>query len=63
LDFIKYLGKKEKISPAIEKLLGERAKARQKKDWQKSDELRKKIEEVGYSVEDSSKGQKILKKL
>ncbi|KKR98207.1 MAG: Cysteine-tRNA ligase, partial [Candidatus Magasanikbacteria bacterium GW2011_GWC2_41_17] len=62
LDFKKYIGKKEKISTAIKKLLDERVKARQEKDWEKSDELRKEIEKIGYSVEDTSQGQKILKK-
>ncbi|MBI5022661.1 MAG: cysteine--tRNA ligase [Candidatus Magasanikbacteria bacterium] len=61
LDFIKYLGKKEKIPVAVNKLLAERVKARQEKNWQRSDELRKKIEESGYSVEDTPQGQKILK--
>ena len=61
LDFKKYLGKKEKISTALHKLLTERAQARTKKDWKKSDELRKKIEKLGYSVEDTSEGQNVLK--
>ncbi len=61
LDFKKYLGKKEKILPGIAKLLSARAKARVAKDWKKSDELRKKIEEFGYSIEDTAEGQKILK--
>ncbi len=59
LDIKKYLGKKEKISTAVQKLLTERAQARAVKDWKKSDELRKKIEELGYSIEDTSGGQKL----
>lgn len=67
LNIKKYLGKKENppaggLPSEIVKLLSARAEARLKKNWQKSDELRKKIEEFGYSVEDTPEGQKILKK-
>lgn len=62
LDIIKYLGKKEKIPAAVQKLLKERAAVRAAKNWQKSDELRKKIERLGYLIEDSLEGQKIFKR-
>jgi len=42
-------------------LIKERDLARQEKDWAKSDELRGKIEEQGYLVEDSSTGTRVIK--
>lgn len=62
LDIKKYLGKKEKIPADVQELLNKRAAVRAAKDWQKSDELRKKIEKLGFFVEDTSQGQKISKK-
>ncbi|MEK7213196.1 MAG: hypothetical protein AAB678_02040, partial [Patescibacteria group bacterium] len=43
----------EQISPEIKKLIIERDLARKNKDWTKSDELRKKLEELGYEVKDN----------
>ena len=43
----------EQISPEIKKLITERDLARKNKDWTKSDELRKKLEELGYEVKDN----------
>ena len=37
------------------------AVARKEKNWQKSDELRDKIQEYGYRIEDSKEGTKIEK--
>ncbi|HRY36433.1 MAG TPA: cysteine--tRNA ligase [Candidatus Magasanikbacteria bacterium] len=51
--------KKTKISDDAEKLVAERNTARQNKDWGKSDELRKKLEGMGYKVEDTKEGTKI----
>ncbi len=45
-----------KIPAEIKKLAREREAARKKKDWTKSDELRKKIESLGWKVEDGTKG-------
>ena len=65
LDFDKVLGlgfadlKEEKISEAVKKLAQEREEARQKKDFKKSDELRVKINSLGYEVKDSADGPKI----
>ncbi len=58
------LQKIEKVSvPAeVKKLLGEREAAREAKDWQKADKIRKKIEDFGYEIEDTAEGQKIKKK-
>ncbi len=43
----------------IQSLLDQRAQARQKKDWHKSDRVREQIERLGYKVEDTDRGQKI----
>ena len=67
LKFDKVLGlglskiKRGKISvPAeIQTLIAERDGARFSKNWHKSDELRKKIEAAGYTVEDTPEGTKI----
>jgi len=40
----------------IEELMKERAAARQKKDWQKADILRKRLEKLGVEVIDTKKG-------
>ena len=44
------------IPEEIKKMLKERAKARKEKDWVKSDELRQKIENKGWLLEDTPKG-------
>jgi cysteinyl-tRNA synthetase len=42
--------------------LTERATARSNKDFQKSDELRQKIAELGFSVEDAKTGEQTIQK-
>lgn len=65
LDFDKVLGlgfenlKEEKIPEKVAKLVTEREQARQNKDFKKSDELRKKINSLGYEVKDTPEGQKV----
>ncbi len=65
LDFDKVLGlgfanlKAEKIPAKIKKLVEAREQARQDKDFQKSDELRKEINSFGYEIKDTAEGQKI----
>jgi len=67
LDFDKVLGlgfenlKEEKIPEEIIKLAEEREEARKNKDFKKSDELREKINSLGYEIKDSSDGYKINK--
>ena len=70
LDFDKVLGlgfenlkeaKKEKIPKEVAQLVAERQAAREAKDFPKSDELRKKINSLGYEVKDTAEGQKISK--
>src|SRR3989338_5801250 len=50
------------IPEEIKKLAEEREAARLAKDFQKSDELRKKIAEKGFSVKDTDEGYKISKR-
>ncbi len=47
------------ITEPINKLIKDREKARQAKNWELSDNLRTKIEELGYTIEDTQEGQKI----
>lgn len=67
LDFDKVLGFgldqiKEDTIPEEVKILGEERKlSRENKDWSKSDELRNKIEELGYEIKDTENGQIIFK--
>jgi cysteinyl-tRNA synthetase len=52
---------KLEIPAEIKKLAKEREEMRKNKDWKRSDELRDKIEKLGYSIADSSEGMKIKK--
>jgi cysteinyl-tRNA synthetase len=67
LDFDKVLGldlgktEVEIIPSEINELAKEREMARKEKDWGKSDELRKKINELGYEVKDTDSGTEISK--
>jgi cysteinyl-tRNA synthetase len=53
--------KEEIIPEEIKKLANERLEARMIKDWPKSDELRKKIKELGYEIKDVDEGYVIIK--
>ena len=65
LDFDKVFGlgfenlKKEKIPKEIIKLAEEREEARKNKNFKKSDELRDKINNLGYDIKDEENGYKI----
>jgi len=66
LDFDKVLGldlaealKPVELPDEVQKLAKARQEARNKKDFSSSDELRKKIEKLGYLVEDTKDGQRI----
>ncbi|MFA6585738.1 MAG: cysteine--tRNA ligase [Candidatus Paceibacterota bacterium] len=67
LDFDKVLGlgfeniKEEKISDEVIKLAEEREQARKGKDFKKSDELRAKINSLGYDIKDGGNNYKINK--
>ncbi len=47
------------LSDEAQRLLDERARARANKEWQKSDELRDALGEMGYVVEDTAGGQRV----
>ncbi len=51
--------KKEKIPPEIKKLIDEREKARQKKNWPQADKIRKFLEKKGFQIKDTPLGPKI----
>lgn len=60
-DFIFWKKTKEKIPAEILGLVKERERYRKENQWQKADELRKKIKTLGYWVEDIKEGSKIKK--
>jgi cysteinyl-tRNA synthetase len=66
-DFDKVFGlnldkvKVEKIPTEIKEMAEEREKHRKLKEWQKADEIRQKIESLGYQIKDTKKGPKIKK--
>lgn len=47
---------REDLPNKILKLVDSREEARKNKDWEKADKLRKKMEESGFSVEDTNDG-------
>ena len=51
----------EKIETKVKGLLNDREKARDRKDWKKADQLRAKILEHGWIIEDTKDGQKLKK--
>jgi cysteinyl-tRNA synthetase len=53
--------KKENVEmpDEVKNLFDEREKAREEKNWKKSDEIRDKIKSYGFIVEDTSEGQKV----
>ncbi|MBU1129063.1 MAG: cysteine--tRNA ligase [Nanoarchaeota archaeon] len=55
---------KEKVEVPIEikKLVEERNSARKNKDWKKADEIREKINKLGYILEDTKEGSEVKKK-
>ncbi len=67
LDFDKVLGlgfenlKEEEITDEVAKLIKEREEARKQKDFKRADELRLKINALGYEVQDVTEGQKVNK--
>lgn len=53
--------KKEEIPREIQTLLEARKVARENKEWEKSDQLREKIYQLGYAVKDTKEGQIVEK--
>ncbi len=60
-NFIFPTKQKEKIPSSIIDLVELREKQRKENNWQKADEIRKKIQQLGYWVEDTKDGSKIKK--
>ncbi len=50
------LGRALDVPPQVQELVAAREEARKQKDWARSDELRDRIHELGYSVEDTDQG-------
>ena len=55
---------KEKVEVPVEikKLVEERNSARKNKDWKKADEIREKINKLGYILEDTKEGSEVKRK-
>ncbi|MCX6711590.1 MAG: cysteine--tRNA ligase, partial [Candidatus Woesearchaeota archaeon] len=49
------------ISEEVQELIKEREKTRKNKDWKKADELRNKIRELGWHIDDTNEGPKLKK--
>jgi len=62
LNFKKVWSNYRKIPKQIINLGKQREKLRQKKEFEKADKIRRKIKDLGYSVEDTSQGP-IFKKI
>lgn len=54
---------KEELPEELRLLIEERERARERKDWKTADEIRKKLEELGIILEDTSQGVKWKKKI
>ena len=62
LELKKTLEKAGKVPPEVKKLVEEREEARAHKQFIQGDSLRKKIEQLGYTVEDTSRGPLVVTK-
>ena len=69
LDFDRVLGlkldqldKAQALPEAVQKLVDARQQARQVRDFAASDQLRAEIEALGYQVQDTKDGMKVVKK-
>lgn len=60
--FLKIIPEKEEAPQEVIDLVSQREHARTDKDFEKADELRKKIEKMGYIVKDTPSGPQIRKK-
>jgi len=54
-------GKGDTLPEKVQQLVDARQKARKKKDWALSDQLRDQIQALGYVVQDGSQGMKVFK--
>ena len=69
LDFDRVLGLRldqvnqpEVLPGKVQKMIAERQAARAAKDWAKSDQLRDAIQDMGYTVQDTKDGMKVIKR-
>lgn len=53
--------KKEKIPKDILELTEQRERYRKNKEWEKADKIRDEVKKLGYEIEDTQDGQKIIK--
>jgi cysteinyl-tRNA synthetase len=58
LDLGRDVGRSVDVPPMVTELIGQRERARGKKDWSTADRLRHKILSLGYEVEDTPEGPK-----
>lgn len=56
------LGQEDKLPSDVSALVAMREKARQEKNWEESDNIRKEIEDKGYFIKDTSEGPQVIKK-
>ncbi len=54
-----YLGKPLEVPAEVQKLLEQREEARKNQDFNRSDDLRNRIKQLGYEVEDTALGSKV----
>ena len=59
--FIKNNVKEQQLPEEVKSIAEERFNARQNKDWAKSDQLRDKLIELGYTVKDAKDGYTLTK--
>lgn len=66
LDFAKAADKpvetSAELDPEIQALVDQRQQARKEKNWKLADEIRNKLNEMGYQIEDTPAGAKVVKK-
>ena len=53
---------KDEVPARVQELAAERAEARKAKDWPRADAIRDELASLGYAVEDTPNGPKIIKK-
>ncbi|MDD5147641.1 MAG: cysteine--tRNA ligase [Candidatus Daviesbacteria bacterium] len=58
-----YIGKKLEIPEGVQKLVNKREQARKSGNFKESDKLRHEIKKLGYEIEDTSTGPRIINKL
>lgn len=59
--FINSASDQESLPAEVQEVLDQRAKSRQDKEWEKADQLRDKLAEMGYKVTDGVDGQQVTK--